>query len=168
MAWRTPSSLKWLIVKRARLAGTLDAVEKESIELKARLAVLEARAESSRRNLAAIDQALTLHDIRVEPEDISPVRPKGRKNLFSHGLLSRHILRALRQEEGWLSTSDIVLHVVLQLGDVDYETYKIARIAVRRRLRNLLIDQVVERDVPLDEQGHHDGATEAKWRLPER
>lgn len=165
MTWRTPPSLKWLIVKRARLAGTLEALHKKSTQLRAELAELEIRVASAGQNLAAIDQALTLHEIQVEPENISAIRPKSDKKLFSQGHLSRHILRALRQRGGWLSTSDIVLQVILHLDDVDDEKYKLARITVRRRLRNLLIDRVVDRDVPLDELGRHDGATEAKWRL---
>lgn len=96
MTWRTPSSLKWLIVKHSRLQGELELLQRQSTELDKQAAEQRERVAEAKRNLQAIERALGLHDIKVDPNDIQGVQPHVEKPLYKHGDLSRLILSALK------------------------------------------------------------------------
>lgn len=165
MTWRTPSSLKWLIVKRARIAGTLLKFEVERAGLIDRLGYLEKRVATLTQQLAALDQTFELHDISLEPTTIRPVQPQMRKRLLPWGHLGRVILGELRKADGWLSTSEIFAKVVACATEVEHSSYEEVRHAVRRRLGTLAKTGWLERKTYVAENSKHDGRSETLWRL---
>lgn len=168
MAWRTPSSLKWLIVKRARLSGRLLQLEAERDQLQNQLNGLNVRTEKIRDQLTALDQIFDLHEVEVNPESITPIKPHRRSRLLPHGQLSRAVLRELRMHGRWGTTTEILALVVPHLGHVDTVEYEHIRYAIRQRLSALARKGILERDLGISAGGHHDGRTEARWRLVQR
>jgi hypothetical protein len=165
MTWRTPPSLKWLIVKHSRLQGELVLLECQATALDIQVAEQKQRIEDARQNLLAIERALTLHEIQVEPDEIARVVPHANKQLYEHGDLTRKIYAALRITEGWMSTADVVEHATgFRYGICDSKFYEGLRRTFRRRLRALAARGCVERQL-------HPGRTAKKpnqslWRLP--
>lgn len=96
MTPKIPSSLKWLIDKRARLQGEIQktraslATAKQLIE---ELSKLEA-------DLAAIDHSLGLHEIRIQIEHIQPIRSHYVRIKLPRGELTKSILLCLRLRDG--------------------------------------------------------------------
>ena len=168
MVWRTPSSLKWLIDKRARLDGRLRKVAQEIAALTARKEQLEERADRLRMELDAVDRTMALHAIRIEPQGIVPIRHE-RRRTFPHGGMSRFILATLREQNGWLTTKAIATLARQKLestqGAIDANYL---RIMIRGRLRILATFGKVERRLATDTAPHHDGKAEAYWRLAKR
>lgn len=73
MTWRTPSSLKWLIVRHSRQQGVLHLQERQAGKLREQLhSVLQSIAET-KANLEAIERTLALHEIPVNVW-ISPLK----------------------------------------------------------------------------------------------
>lgn len=139
MRTKVPSSLKWLVDKRARLATELDRNKKEARAAALRASTLDAKLSQLKMDLAAIDRALSMHEIRIHPETIAPIRTQrsGRLLPFSH--LSRSIVSYLRRANGaWCSTTEIMTFIA-EAGklDVDEEVYPILRLSVRKRLQTL-------------------------------
>lgn len=162
MTWRTPSSLKWLIVKHSRLQGELELLQRQSTELDRQAAEQRQRVDEAKRNLQAIERALGLHDIKVDPNDIQGVQPHVEKPLYKHGDLSRLILSALKSTDGWLSTGDVVRHATGYTYDnIDHEMYEKVRRTFRKRMRALVIKGMIERQIGA---GHRDHTL---WRLPQ-
>jgi hypothetical protein len=136
MTNRIPSSLKWLIDKRARLEHEMGRLRRLPGEAEVLLQEVEGA-------LAAIDHALKLHDIRVNVRNIRPVRstpPNEHKGVY--GELSRTIIGALKAHEGQpMSTTAIVMCVAAERGfNVKRMTLlrrKRLRESVRYRLKNL-------------------------------
>lgn len=166
MTWRTPSSLKWLISKRSRLSGVLLMLNNERTKLRDKIYALDQRAEALIKQLEALDQTFGLHEITVDPEMIRSVRPHVRKPLLPYGQLSRTILRELRSERGWLSTTEMVLRVLNHFPDVDSSDYQVTRNCLRRRLRALASKGLLERcNRGLSGDGKFDGTSESYWRI---
>jgi hypothetical protein len=69
MTWRTPPSLKWLIVKRSRISGLIRRFSDERVELSARLDRINQPTARLERQLQALDVTFELHDIQIEPTD---------------------------------------------------------------------------------------------------
>ncbi|WP_159066720.1 hypothetical protein [Xanthomonas citri] len=138
MSWRTPSSLKWLIVKRSRLSGTVDQLTSGRAKLLEQLEDIQHRLEKVRHDLAGVDHVLGLHEIKIEPETITPVIPHRARSLMAFGELTRLIYRALRDAGGKSTTRDIVDFILradpkLQRLDYDYVRQK-----VRHRLKGMV------------------------------
>lgn len=166
MTWRTPSSLKWLIDKRSRLAGLLSQLIQEQTELDARLEIAKERIATVQRQLQALDCTFELHEVQIEPQEIAPVSPQKKTWLMPHGRMSRLILNALRDHGGWMPTTLLTVAVASQVSAAhDSATPAYVRRAVRRRLGGLLRAGRIERDELLDEFGLHDGFSEAFWRI---
>jgi len=168
MVWRTPSSLKWLIGKRARLSGRLSRVQNERSELLDRLKVLDKRSKVLRKQLSALDQTFGLHEIEVDPEGIRPIKHHIRNRLLPHGQLSRVLLGELRIVGGWASTTEVVNRVWTHLPHMDVADAEPVRDAIRMRLNALVRKGVLESDVGVSFKGYHDGKTETRWRIAGR
>jgi len=119
---KTPSSLKWLINKRARLHGEISRIElrqPDRIEIAAqRLMIAEQEVESARRllhyerdlagshlqklkeNLHTIDATLGLHEIQIDPHIIRPIRPRDMKTILPYGKITRLIFEYLGASNG--------------------------------------------------------------------
>jgi len=83
MSTRIPPSLKWLIDKRARLAGEIRKT-KLAVE-RAHLIVNELKALEE--TLSALDKTFELHDIRIDVNLIKPVNSKYVRLSLPHGSL---------------------------------------------------------------------------------
>lgn len=161
MTWRTPSSLKWLIVKRSRLSGALAQIANHRAKLLQRLADLDHRAEVLRGQLSALDQTFDLHEIRVRPEGIQPVRPQGRERLMPPGRLGRAILAELRRADDWLSSTEILALIADHITTEEL-TYCEVLHRLRRRLGKLGRDGILERQIRYCDNGASDATL---WRI---
>lgn len=161
MTWRTPPSLKWLIIKRSRLSGALVQIESRKAKLLKRLADWEGRAEVLRGQLSALDQTFELHEIRVNPEGIQPVRPQGKERLMPPGRLGRAILAELRRADDWLSSTEILARIADHITAEEL-TYCEVLHRLRRRLGRLGRDGILERQIRHCDNGANDATL---WRI---
>lgn len=156
-----PSSLKWLVTQRARLDGERIKLDAEFEQRLAGLdrAIREAKEsvglfQSEReqfirvhmnlrevrdRDVAALDTALGLYDIKVEPESIQAIRSHAGEALFSRGRMTRVIYEYLRMARGdRCGVTEIAVFVQtrlkLQIAETDFEDL---RHRVRHRLKGL-------------------------------
>ena len=104
---------------------------------------------------------LSLHEIRVHPETIRPLRTNVVGALFPHNFVTRSILSCLRRANGqWCSTTEIVLFVGSGGKAADEVRYVELRLIVRKRLQSLCAaGRVVRR---------HTASTnvESYWAIP--
>lgn len=164
MTWRTPSSLKWLIVRRSRISGALLSLDAEKKRLLDRLATVEGRATALRQHLAALDHTFQLHEIQMEPAEILPVKPQRRKRLMPPGQLGRAILSELRQAADWLPSTEILARIADRINPEESD-YQEIRKCLRRRLGTLARDGVLERRASLSEKGLYDGQGATLFRI---
>ena len=142
MANKIPSSLKWLIDKRARLDGEIQKTRQAAA--RARELIQELRAVE--KDLAAIDRALKLHDLEVDVQFVRPVRSHYNRIKAPHGLLTRALLQCLRQAKGRpVSTVDIMAFVASKFAEAGVEAVdrKMLHQSVRYRLKHLVYDGLV-------------------------
>lgn len=159
MQTRTPSSLKWLVDKRARLVREISRREDEA-RLIAR--EMEKNCDALKRDLAAIDRVLSLHEIAIDPESIPPVNSQRARRTLPHSYLTRNIMKCLRLANGsWCSTLEIALFVATTANlDIESRGFSEIRLSTRYRLKNLhAAGRVIRR---------HEGRrnTENYWSLP--
>ncbi|MCS3847738.1 hypothetical protein [Xanthomonas campestris] len=151
METRTPPSLKWLVDKRARLAGHISQIQRRAEAARQRAADLECSIEATRRDLEALDRILGLHDICVPPEVIRPIRMSSEGLLLQRGHISRNVLACLRQAAGdWRSTTEVLLFVGSQGKALDADVrYAELRLRVRKCLQaHCSAGRVVRRNSP--------------------
>ena len=158
----TPPSLKWLVDRRARLLARAKQLNKQADAGRQRAADCDAEQEQVRRDIAALDRVLSLHEIRIDPEFIQPKKTQEAERLLPWNHLTRNILACLRRANGeWCSTTHIVMFVAEKAKkDIDETTYAILRLSIRSRLRKLRVAGKVIR--------RHAGNTgyEGYWALP--
>lgn len=106
---KVPSALKWLVEKRARIAGEIKCCQQvlavlagESENLRFRLADAEMlqgsaqmRLERITRELAAVDQTVLLYDSSICPDRIEPVNA-WQGNYGKRGALRKFLLETLK------------------------------------------------------------------------
>lgn len=147
MSTRIPSSLKWLIDKRARLGGELKKAE-AAIALVQQLIV---ELSTIQGDIEAIDRALKMHEIPVVPQNIKTITSCAKMNRLPSGELTRTLLLGLRLREGEpLSTDALTLFVAERFAS-QYESIEDLaqlRLSVRYRLKNLAAEKVISRSYP--------------------
>ncbi|WP_140411122.1 hypothetical protein [Chromobacterium violaceum] len=156
-AARIPASLNWLVNKRARLLGELLHLEgslrtqiqqleenvqqaqkaleyalQQQVELPS---LLLKSLEETKVQLQAIDIALGMHEIPIDPAVIQPIRSSATRISHRYGELTRIIIERLHFATGEpLSSNDIATYVAavfrLELNDK-------LKNSVRYRLKNL-------------------------------
>jgi hypothetical protein len=181
---RTPPSLKWLIDKHARLLGELAKFDKSHLDRitlaekeveKAEAALIEARrqlafekviesdaARSLRADLEAIDRALGLHDIQINPEIIPKIQTQDAKRTLPHGAITRSIYECLKKANGRpVTTTEITMFIAVRYSvtQID-EIFDSLRNAVRSRAKNLRLEGKLERLHP------GQGNSESIWKKP--
>lgn len=87
-----PASLNWLIVKRGKLSGEIFQAKKA---LK-RVQALIDKVRELENDLQTIDDALKLHHIKIDIENIKIIRPRINRLMFPYGEISRHVLDYLK------------------------------------------------------------------------
>jgi hypothetical protein len=152
MSTRIPSSLAWLIDKRARLVGKIQKASK-IIDQAHELAIERIKM---RDDLAAIDRALEMHDIQIDAECIPPIAPRKHQRIrLSHGELTRVLLQFLRESgREPLSTDALTMMLIERCVNLQESppdplalqiTFRRLRLSVRYRLKALASDAVIAR-----------------------
>jgi len=179
----TPSSLKWLIDKRARLLGEINKlsaslpkrltkarqdVERAEIRLaqaKELLAYEEAvRSQiipALQKDLNALDAVMKLHVINIDPEIIQPIRSQTSRRILPYGKVTKCIFDCLKHaEDSPLSTLDIAMFIASHNGlMVSGKKFQEFREVVRHRLKNMCSDGKIERAHKID------GSMQVRWAL---
>ena len=164
MRTKTPPSLKWLIDRRARLLHREKKLEEEAKKRHRRAAEYEAESELIRRDIAAFDQVLSLHEIRIDPKTLRPKGTQKEARLLPWNHLTRNILACLRLADGdWCSTSQIMAFITAKARLRPNDALRGAlRLSIRKRLQGLhAAGRVVRRHAPETNQ-------EGYWSLPKR
>jgi hypothetical protein len=159
MSTRIPSSLKWLIDKRARLDAEVQKTRASLANAKKLIKELSALE----KDLSAIDMALRIHEIEVDPSLISPIKSHYHRINLPHGELTRCIFKCLRQHgpETPISKTEIVAFIEAEhpelINSVEVKTW-LPR-SVQYRLRCLYHQGAIKR--------HHKLGTNAEglWSL---
>lgn len=119
MAGKIPPSLSWLIKKHARLSGEITKVKKALSKVQH----LVDRLQELEASLDAVDNALKLHEIQVDVENIKPIRPHKARSKFRHGEINNLILGYLRSrvDEIPVSKRDIAEYIHRKHLEIDPE-----------------------------------------------
>ncbi len=147
MTIRIPPSLKWLVVKRATLAGQ---IKLQSKTFEAQIGELEAKQEklisrkdktlsALRRDLAAIDRSIRMHEILVNPKLIEATRVQSQPCTTPHGSITKAIYKVLvLSAPKAATTGDVTNYVIEKCGfDKSPEKYQSIRIKVQHRLKDM-------------------------------
>jgi hypothetical protein len=137
----TPSALKWLVEKRARVAHDLEQTSRLAMEFARRVGDLQL-------DLAALDRAVTIYDPKLDAACIQPV--DGRQGRYGKRGTLREAIETMLQELApeWVATDNLEALVTGRLG------ISFASAAERKRwydntfarqLRNLVGEGRVER-----------------------
>jgi hypothetical protein len=134
---KTPSSLKWLIGKQARLAGQIFRKNDHVAQLREQITAFEKEIAGLHEQKRQIEAVMQMHEVRINAEELRPIRPQHNSSLLGYGGLTRLIYRVLRKSEnGTATTRDIVAAVFnampsrAALGHDQVERVK-ARVRVR-------------------------------------
>lgn len=129
---KLPSSLTWLIDRRARIDGKVQQLERRLYRYRRTLEKckkLEAELEPLRQLRSSFDQALSQHQIRVDPQLISPIR--GRDSSMPYGEITQIILRRLQAAKGHSVSSkeiaDAIAARMAELGDAPVSRKRISQ-----------------------------------------
>ncbi|RBA25493.1 hypothetical protein [Herminiimonas fonticola] len=156
MTTKIPSALKWLATKRARLAGEL---KKAELALW-RVEITQQEIDMLKADLKSIDQTIRLHEIAINPENISSIGTQTATRKFKHGAITKAIYAALsRAGNEALTTTQITAAVAKKGANLDQIELMNLRFAVRKLLRAKYAEGKVER--------LHTAKTslEGRWRL---
>lgn len=158
MSTRIPSSLKWLMDKRARLDGKLKKAQ-SSMGIVQRLI---ADISNLQKDIEAIDRALGMHKIQVIPQNIKTISSCAKRSRLPWGELTRTLLLGLRLNKGEPLSTDALTFFVAERFASQYEStedLKQLRLSVHYRLKNLARNNVITRPYPRVGRG-------GKWILP--
>ncbi len=172
---KIPSSLKWLIDKRARLLGEIAQVEKATPESQLKLSKKIAHAEFQlirlqhqlatlrtqqiqarnrpqylevlRADMAAIDRALEQHDIQINPELIKPIRSQWAEKFLAHGEITRKIYTCLKAGYPEPQTTTEVTVFILSATEMQLNPNEFMefKLRVSRRLSHLAWEKKILR-----------------------
>jgi hypothetical protein len=127
---KTPSALKWLAEKRARIAGQLasclqvvELIESDMATLSQEVANVQALlVEAERRRarlteeLTAIDRTVTLYDEKIVPESIGTINA-WQGNYGKRGALKNFLCDTLKgRAPEFIQTSELALMVVMEFS----------------------------------------------------
>lgn len=148
MTIRIPPSLKWLVVKRATIAGQINLqakiFEAEKSDLAAEQAKLAAKHEKTlsplKRDLAAIDRSIRLHEILINPKLIEATRVQSQPCTTRYGAITKAIYGALAlAAPRAATTADVTNYVIAKCGfDDSAEKYQAMRIRIQHRLKDMV------------------------------
>jgi len=165
----TPSSLKWLIDRRARLAGELTRAAKLEAE---RTAVIEIEINNAsdaymrlidqnemdvaqyekfvaitRHALAATDLLLSEHRIPIDPVLIADIRPHRNPRKTDYNQMTRLIFECLRKAKGQnRSTTEVAAYVAVRCApDLAPDEFADFKYAIRKRLGHLVWEGRLDR-----------------------
>ncbi|MFB9038298.1 hypothetical protein ACULL3_02340 [Xanthomonas arboricola pv. corylina] len=164
MTWRTPSSLKWLIVKHSRLQGEIELLHREAAELDVQVIAHRQRLEKAERSLLAIETSLGMHEVQVDVAEIAAVRPHVNRACFRHGDLTRNLYATLKMAGDWLTTGELVERLTGHTHEnCDRQLYERVRRSFRKRLTSLVLRGAAEREFTQGTTDRRQNHT--RWRL---
>ncbi|WP_423600891.1 hypothetical protein [Roseateles sp. MS654] len=154
---KTPSALKWLAEKRARLAGDLQQSLLLAEELSQRISKLQ-------HQLAAVDETIRIFDATLEPENIAPVAEWRQRYGRLGGFRDAVIDIVTKNSPAWVSSEHIELGLLARL-DISFQSpahrKRWRENSLRPALKRLLADGTLERrHDPEVKSGKH-----GYWRL---
>ena len=175
----TPSALKWLAEKRARIAGELQSCDQSIESMRADIDALQLKLEECKRfeataqvkrerlvqALSALDQSVVIFDSRLQPSKIEPVN--GWQGKYgARGALKKYLLATLSESSPkYLSTEDLAYRAIdyfaLTFVHPD-DRLRWYRHSLRGALKVLAADGLVERGH--DANSHSFGHTLGTWR----
>lgn len=180
----TPSSLKWLIDRRTRLAGEITKAKKEESERLSQALALLAKVQATRRQLTkentaaicrherhlqaltqaldATDLLLREHEIPIDPNDLPSVNGHTTERVAERSRITRLIFESLgRSNSDSLSTTQVALYVATRLKKVvAEEEFADFKYRIRKRLGHLVWEGRLDRlHLPKT-------SVEGRWRLP--
>jgi hypothetical protein len=162
MPSNTPSSLKWLIDKQVRLAGQIDRkCEQLATHLK-EVAACKQEIQALQRKLVSIERAMRLHDIRIDPLELRPIRPHTRK-IVAYGQMTRTIRRALSHTPNQTASTTELLTALLKEFGASPTEGELAFIHQQLRVRLCSM----ARDGRLIRHPCADRSVPRVWQLPE-
>lgn len=127
---RTPSSMAWLIKKRASTAGNIERMNQ-------RINTLRSQRDGLSALLKHIDGVIRQHEVDLDPEIIEP-RPTKRQSLGGYGEMGRFVLGSLRNANGHPTST-----TVLAIGFIEHLKMDVTMLVlkdVRTRIRDCLAD----------------------------
>lgn len=166
---KIPAALKFLITRRAYLAGEGEKVERSFakrledtqaliVETAARLEGLKiefeqigrvavATREARIRDLAAVDQVIRLHPLQIDPTEIRSIRSHDVARRLPRGNMTRGIYEYLATARGQKrgvteTTVFIITKFGLALSDDEFEQF---RTRVRHRMKNMALQNRIVR-----------------------
>lgn len=144
---RTPSSMAWLIKKRASLQGRIE----HKLETRAKL---QSDIRKLRKQLKAIDEVIRLHEVPVDPQAVHGRKPR-RKSLVPYGQLGRFLLEKLREAaDKPCSTTELAIAFIKSTSlEVTILALKDVRQRVRYRLKDFAQEGIVMPVHQPDDQG---------------
>ena len=160
MNYRIPPAVYWLVTTRRHVAGQLAQAERRIERFGTQILLIEQAAAAEvirlapmmsrlRADLSSIDATIRMHDIGIDPEDLTPIRVQ--TNLvakpMAKGSFTRSIFASLREEpHRWRTTTEIASVVASMchpnLSDAEFSQY---RYHVRKRLQALVRTGKVDR-----------------------
>ena len=106
--YKTPSALKWLAEKRARLANDAEQTTRMAEELRERSLKLQSQ-------LAAVDETIRIYDSAIDPHDIEPVSPQTRYG--KRGALKTALVKILEENRtDWVSSLSLEAMLIARFG----------------------------------------------------
>lgn len=115
MSGRTPSSLKWLIHKQTRLAGEILRKRQRIERCRLEISQYEAEIAELLRRQQQVESVMQLHEVRVDPRNLRPIRPHYRKFALGYGGLTRVIYKTLGAANNNTATTREIMVAVLAL-----------------------------------------------------
>lgn len=161
----TPHALKWLIRRRAQVAGNLINAQRALTKIESLRSEADAAAQTIARlrsDLLALDAVISQHDIPIEPVTIPPTVGQRRPTFYAYGSLVRAIYQCLREANGrWRTTTEVSVYVATHCSRpiLDCEDYEY-RDSVRKMLAKLHLKGTVVRTTE-----RSNWRTEARWAL---
>ena len=152
----TPSSLAWLIRRRAVAKGKLDRHLKEFERLPVTIAQDQAE-------IASLDMVISMHEVVVDPQVIKGLRKKS-PHLAAYGAMSKAIWECLKLAgDRPVYTTEVAMHFIRRAKlDIDKIGKALIVYRVGSRLKGLCAEGKVRR--------HHSSAigskAEGRWSLP--
>lgn len=160
MTVRIPSSLKWLVKKRARLDNEL---RKASAALVIQTKTAEACLQALKNDLEVIDKALRLHEIKLDPTLIPPINTQSSARKFKHGAVTRAIFTCLKNNKNdALPTTEIAVFVAGYARNRSDDDFFEIRYSVANQLKKMVYKGKVERVL------RSKTSVETYWRLSNR
>ncbi|WP_175625631.1 MULTISPECIES: hypothetical protein [Oxalobacteraceae] len=165
---KLPSSIKWLLVKRGRIDGSIRKIE-EYLDLHRcrfeKYQQLIAELALLRETLASVDQTIQLHSLRIDPSNIPVINGRNPITDMKRGELTRLICEQIKKGQGEVVSSDQIVNLILDTrkeAGFPLPIRSHLTLQVRNRLKALCSKGIVTRHHPVK------GTSYGLWTLSEQ